>query len=150
MGAADRLPGPPGCQDQSFGPFAGYHCRGGMDFTLRFEESILVIPLQCILLAILPFRLMKLAKTESKVRWGILQPFKLVSTCQTQRLHANYILTQTTTDRRSVLGRTECWTSRALVHRFDRRNHPNKNNHRCQRSVIYCINCHSASFVAGT
>ena len=80
MGAADRLPGPPGCQDQSFGPFAGYHCRGGMDFTLRFEESILVIPLQCILLAILPFRLMKLAKTESKVRWGILQPFKLVST----------------------------------------------------------------------
>ena len=149
MGAADRLPGPPGCEDQSFGPFAGYHCRGGMDFTLRFEESILVIPLQCILLAILPFRLMKLAKTESKVRWGILQPFKLVSTRQIQTPHTNPTLTQMI-GRSSVLGRTECWNSRTLVHRVDRRNHPNKDNRRCQRLVIYCLNRHSASFVAGT
>ncbi|KZL81674.1 abc transporter [Colletotrichum incanum] len=48
---------PQECPDQSFGPWAGATCRGGLDFTLMFEETILTIPLQCIFLLVLPLRL---------------------------------------------------------------------------------------------
>lgn len=66
------------CPDNSFGPFAGYHCRGGFDFTLLFEEAIMTIPLQCILLLVLPFRVKSLLKSEAKVGWGLIRPLKLV------------------------------------------------------------------------
>nr|POF13541.1 abc transporter c family member 9 [Quercus suber] len=40
----------PASVDQSFGPWAGPVCRGGFDFTLLFEESILALPLLCVFL----------------------------------------------------------------------------------------------------
>lgn len=82
---ADKLPGPKGCVDHSFGPFAGYHCRGGFDFTLYFEDAILTLPLQCLLLALVPFRLLRLVKADTKVRWGLLQPMKLVRAVKSRR-----------------------------------------------------------------
>jgi ATP-binding cassette subfamily C (CFTR/MRP) protein 1 len=41
--------------DNSFGPHAG-DCRGGFDLTLLFEESILVLPVVALLIAVAPFR----------------------------------------------------------------------------------------------
>lgn len=41
--------------DDSFGPWAG-QCRGGFDFTLLFEESILGIPLLSTFIVLLPGR----------------------------------------------------------------------------------------------
>lgn len=32
-----------GCQDSSFGPYAGPGCRGGFDFTLKFEEIVMTL-----------------------------------------------------------------------------------------------------------
>ena len=52
--------------DDSFGPWAG-QCRGGFDFTLLFEESILTIPLQCLFLLVLPVRVVQLVKMSTKV-----------------------------------------------------------------------------------
>ncbi|KAF6795321.1 ABC multidrug transporter [Colletotrichum sojae] len=57
---------PPGCPDDTFGPWAGFLCRGGFDFTLLFEESILTIPLQCIFLLVLPFRVSQLCYMSRK------------------------------------------------------------------------------------
>jgi ATP-binding cassette, subfamily C (CFTR/MRP), member 1 len=56
-----------GCHDNSFGPWAGEGCRGGFDFTLLFEEAILTIPLQCLLLLMVPLRISHLAKLENRV-----------------------------------------------------------------------------------
>lgn len=67
-----------GCRDDSFGPWAGLGCRGGFDFTLLFEEAILTIPLQCLLLLIVPFRIVHLSKLENRVGSGFLQPLKAV------------------------------------------------------------------------
>uniref|UniRef100_A0A8H7TNI7 ABC transporter TMD0 domain-containing protein n=1 Tax=Bionectria ochroleuca TaxID=29856 RepID=A0A8H7TNI7_BIOOC len=41
--------------DNTFGPYAG-DCRGGFDLTLLFEESILIVPLCCLLLLAAPVR----------------------------------------------------------------------------------------------
>lgn len=65
--------------DKSFGPFAGA-CRGGFDFTLLFEETILTIPLSATFLLLLPFRLWLLYKNEKKVVRSPLQAYKLVRT----------------------------------------------------------------------
>lgn len=64
--------------DKSFGPWAGPTVRGGFDFTLRFEESILVIPLQCLFLFFLPFRIWQLIHQDVKTKPGMLQPAKMV------------------------------------------------------------------------
>jgi len=63
--------------DNSFGPYAG-NCRGGFDFTLLFEETILSIPLLAIFILILPFRTLQLYKNEKKVVRSPLQLYKLV------------------------------------------------------------------------
>jgi hypothetical protein len=63
--------------DDSFGPWAG-ECRGGFDFTLLFEESILAIPVSCIFLLVLPFRMLQLAGTEKKVKSSALRLYKAV------------------------------------------------------------------------
>jgi ATP-binding cassette subfamily C (CFTR/MRP) protein 1 len=64
--------------DDSFGPHAAT-CRGGFDFTLLFEESILsILPLSLILI-VTPFRLWYLFKRPTKVFWSPLLPLKLVS-----------------------------------------------------------------------
>lgn len=64
--------------DESFGPYAG-HCRGGFDFTLLFEESILSILPLVLLLGIIPLRIVYLVRRSVKVERGILLPLKLVS-----------------------------------------------------------------------
>ncbi|KAG8676479.1 hypothetical protein FPOAC2_02575 [Fusarium poae] len=50
--------------DRSFGPYAD-GCRGGFDFTLLFEESILVIPITALLLLAAPFRASYLLRKNS-------------------------------------------------------------------------------------
>ncbi|KAK2127563.1 P-loop containing nucleoside triphosphate hydrolase protein [Fusarium oxysporum II5] len=58
--------------DDSFGPYAG-DCRGGFDFTLLFEESILTIPITALVLLAAPCRVLYLLhKNKVKVdssRW---------------------------------------------------------------------------------
>lgn len=64
--------------DNTFGPYAK-HCRGGFDFTLLFEESILsVVPL-ILLLGIVPLRILYLVRRTIKADGGLLLPSKLVS-----------------------------------------------------------------------
>lgn len=52
--------------DDSFGPWA-QGCRGGFDFTLLFEESILAIPVLCLFIIVVPFRMAQLGKTDDKI-----------------------------------------------------------------------------------
>ncbi|KAF6819357.1 ABC multidrug transporter [Colletotrichum sojae] len=69
-------PACPAGVDDSFGPWAGTLCRGGFDFTLLFEESILAVPLYCLLLLALPVRALHLARSEVKVVASIHRPLK--------------------------------------------------------------------------
>jgi hypothetical protein len=63
--------------DDSFGPHAKA-CRGGFDFTLLFEESILSIPPLAMLLVLAPLRILYLSKKQKKVVQSPLLPLKLV------------------------------------------------------------------------
>lgn len=65
--------------DDSFGPHAG-SCRGGFDFTLLFEETILtLLPLALLVLA-LPFRGQFLLRKAKKIaKTNHLVTLKLVS-----------------------------------------------------------------------
>ena len=64
--------------DDSFGPHAG-PCRGGFDFTLLFEESILSILPTLALLIVIPFRVNYLWKRQIKVNASIVGLVKPVS-----------------------------------------------------------------------
>ena len=64
--------------DDSFGPYAE-HCRGGFDFTLLFQESILSILPLVLLLGIAPLRIVYLVRRSNKVGKGFILPTKLVS-----------------------------------------------------------------------
>jgi len=65
--------------DDSFGPHAG-SCRGGFDFTLLFEETILAILPVGLLVVALPFRGRFLLRKAKKVTNGVsLAILKLVS-----------------------------------------------------------------------
>jgi hypothetical protein len=55
--------------DNSFGPHAG-DCRGGFDFTLLFEESILTLLPAGLILLLLPPRAWFLLRRERKVAAG--------------------------------------------------------------------------------
>ncbi|PGH17633.1 hypothetical protein AJ79_00994 [Helicocarpus griseus UAMH5409] len=68
------------CQqiDNTLGPHASY-CRGGFDFTLLFEESILTIAPLALLLFISPLRILYLVKKEKKVIGGPLLLSKIVA-----------------------------------------------------------------------
>ncbi|KAI4197560.1 MAG: hypothetical protein LQ348_002135 [Seirophora lacunosa] len=63
--------------DDTFGPYAS-HCRGGFDFTLLFEESILSILPICCILSLVPFRVAYLLRRTIKVNRTYLLPSKLV------------------------------------------------------------------------
>lgn len=63
--------------DDTFGPWAG-SCRGGFDFTLLFEESILSLLPLCLLLLVVPLRIPYLIKRNIKVNQSLLSPSKLV------------------------------------------------------------------------
>ena len=52
--------------DGSFGPAIG-SCRGGFDFTLAFEDSILGLVPQAAFLLLCPFRLATLRRRRRKV-----------------------------------------------------------------------------------
>ncbi len=69
------------CQivDNTFGPYAGVGCRGGFDFTLLFEDSILsILPLCLTLVAAAP-RIFSLWGRQQKVAKSFILPVKLVS-----------------------------------------------------------------------
>jgi ATP-binding cassette, subfamily C (CFTR/MRP), member 1 len=63
--------------DNTFRLYAAY-CRGGFDFTLLFEESILSILPLLLLLIVTPFRILYLFRKQKKVVLSALLPFKLV------------------------------------------------------------------------
>ncbi|KAF2842938.1 hypothetical protein M501DRAFT_1005649 [Patellaria atrata CBS 101060] len=67
------------CQriDNTFGPYAE-HCRGGFDFTLLFEQSILSVPIVSVFLLIAPLRIWYLFTKSAKATGGILLTAKLI------------------------------------------------------------------------
>lgn len=71
--------GPGSCvlSDDTLGPWAG-NCRGGFDFTLLFEQSILSLLPLCVLLLIIPLRISYLIKRDIKVDRSLLSPSKWV------------------------------------------------------------------------
>lgn len=68
--------------DGSFGPAVGGQCRGGFDFTLTFEESILGIAPQCLFLLASPIRYLALRAAQRRVfkdsHLGFLKAFTCV------------------------------------------------------------------------
>lgn len=67
--------------DDTFLPHALY-CRGGFDFTLLFEETILTLLPLALFLIVAPFRIWYLFKKEAKVIHSSLLPIKIVSASQ--------------------------------------------------------------------
>lgn len=70
----------PSCRDvdNTMHAWAG-SCRGGLDFTLLFEETILeILPISLIIM-IIPLRIWQLSQKRPKVVSSYLLPFKLVS-----------------------------------------------------------------------
>ena len=67
--------------DDSFGPWAG-SCRGGFDFTLFFEGTMLSILPLAFMLSIIPLRAWYLLKRTTKVERGVLLTAKLVGACE--------------------------------------------------------------------
>ncbi|KAI1862215.1 uncharacterized protein JN550_010371 [Neoarthrinium moseri] len=68
------------CGDDSFGPSVqSPDCRGGFDFTILFEESILaILPAACFLL-LTPFRALRLLRRRIRVRRNALYVCKLAA-----------------------------------------------------------------------
>lgn len=77
--------------DKTFGPHATGQCRGGFDFTLLFEETILSILPVTITLVVAPFRLFYLFGKQQKVaeRRGLLLHAKLVCPLSYKQHSAN-------------------------------------------------------------
>jgi ATP-binding cassette subfamily C (CFTR/MRP) protein 1 len=65
-------------RDNTIGPYAGEHCRGGFDFTLLFEDAFLSITPLALVLCIAPFRIIYLLRKERKVSISLLLAAKLV------------------------------------------------------------------------
>ncbi|KAM0225506.1 hypothetical protein ACHAQD_001442 [Fusarium lateritium] len=63
--------------DTSFGPFVGPECRDGFDFTLVFEQSILVLLPAALLLVLAPIRISRLRNVPVKVAGRRLRTVKL-------------------------------------------------------------------------
>ncbi|CDM37008.1 hypothetical protein DTO013E5_7172 [Penicillium roqueforti] len=66
LNASDTWDLCPQAADRHFGPSIDARCRGGFDFTLTFEQSILSIAPSALLLLIVPFRLYWLSRTSLK------------------------------------------------------------------------------------
>nr|WOF01069.1 canalicular multispecific organic anion transporter 1 [Corynespora cassiicola] len=65
--------------DNTFGPYAGPNCRGGFDFTLFFEETILSITPIAIVLLFAPNRILYLWTKPVKVSKSLLLSAKLIA-----------------------------------------------------------------------
>jgi hypothetical protein len=83
------------CSDNSWGPVVEGQCRGGFDFTLLFEESLLSIGPSTVLLLAIPLRILQLYRRNRKVGWSYLHNLKLVSLADdsSESLAANVLLT---------------------------------------------------------
>ncbi|KAF2439489.1 hypothetical protein P171DRAFT_490190 [Karstenula rhodostoma CBS 690.94] len=68
-----------GAVDNTVGPYAGAHCRGGFDFTLLFEDAFLSIAPIALLLCIAPLRIGYLWQKSKKVSTSLLLPAKLLA-----------------------------------------------------------------------
>ncbi|CAG8971668.1 hypothetical protein HYALB_00003136 [Hymenoscyphus albidus] len=66
------------CTDSSFGPYAGGDCRGGFDFTLLFEQSILWLAPSALLLTLSLPRFIQLYHQDIKSVPSTLQYLKLL------------------------------------------------------------------------
>lgn len=64
--------------DQAFGPGVSEACRGGLDFTLLFEQALFTLVPATIFLFAFPFRLVYLAKSEVRARASPIRTAKLV------------------------------------------------------------------------
>jgi hypothetical protein len=73
--------------DASFGPFVPPECRDGFDFTLVFEQSILVLIPASLLLIIAPFRIFRLRNVPVKVTGHRLRSIKLTLIVLLATLH---------------------------------------------------------------
>ncbi|EHK50430.1 multidrug resistance-like protein [Trichoderma atroviride IMI 206040] len=70
------------CPDDTFGPWAGPQCRGGFDFTLLFEETMLSILLSGIFILLSPLRILALFAAPIRVKSSPLDwAKKITSTC---------------------------------------------------------------------
>ena len=74
---ASNSPCPPGI-DNAFGPIVT-SCRGGFDFTLLFEQSVMIIGPAALVLLLTPYRLWWLTKEDVKVKRQWLYWVKQVS-----------------------------------------------------------------------
>lgn len=64
--------------DDLFGPFIDHQCRGGFDFTLLFEQTVLsMIPAAAFILAF-PWRITNLTKSRPKTFLTPVRFWKLV------------------------------------------------------------------------
>ncbi|KAI4600498.1 hypothetical protein KJ359_000853 [Pestalotiopsis sp. 9143b] len=68
------------CTDASFGPSVPPigECRGGFDFTVTFEESIFSIAPACLLILVLPLRILRLWGSTPKTRGSCTSGLKLL------------------------------------------------------------------------
>ncbi|OHE98019.1 ABC transporter [Colletotrichum orchidophilum] len=83
--------------DDSLGPWAGELCRGGFDFTLLFEEAVLAVPLQSLLLLLLPTCALRLARSDVKVVPSSLRWFKACAFISLVALNLALLILWTTT-----------------------------------------------------
>ncbi|KAJ3526432.1 hypothetical protein NM208_g11192 [Fusarium decemcellulare] len=92
--------------DAAFGPIVGPdECRDGFDFTLTFEQSILVLSPAALLLLVAPFRLFSLYNAPVKVASHRLRLFKLAAIALLAVLHLVLIVLWATQPYRTRLDR---------------------------------------------
>ncbi|KAF5005603.1 hypothetical protein FDECE_7964 [Fusarium decemcellulare] len=91
--------------DAAFGPIVGPECRDGFDFTLTFEQSILVLSPAALLLLVAPFRLFNLYNAPVKVAGHRLRLFKLAAIALLAVLHLVLIVLWATQPYRTRLDR---------------------------------------------
>lgn len=91
--------------DASFGPFAGPECRHGFDFTLVFEQSILVLSPAALLLILAPIRLFRLRNVPAKVAGHRLRTVKLALIALLAVLHLVLVVLWATRPSNSRLDR---------------------------------------------
>ncbi|KAK2932439.1 AAA ATPase domain [Fusarium oxysporum f. sp. vasinfectum] len=91
--------------DASFGPFVGPECRDGFDFTLVFEQSILVLSPAALLLILAPVRLFRLRNVPVKVTGYRLQTVKLALIALLAVLHLVLVVLWATRPSNSRLDR---------------------------------------------
>ncbi|KAF5559536.1 multidrug resistance-associated 1 [Fusarium napiforme] len=91
--------------DASFGPFVGPECRDGFDFTLVFEQSILVLSPAALLLILAPIRLFRLRNVPVKVTGHRLRTVKLALIALLAVLHLVLVVLWATRPSNSRLDR---------------------------------------------